>query len=46
MTDNELLLKGFDLASIATWLMIIGFAVLLYTSRNPKQHKPQRTSKK
>lgn len=37
MTQGELWLKSLDLATIATWIMIIGFAVLLYTSRSSKK---------
>jgi len=30
-------LKALDLATIATWVMIIGVTVLLYTSRSPRK---------
>lgn len=34
MTSGEIWLKSLDLATIATWVMIIGVAVLIYTSRS------------
>lgn len=46
MTDSELWLKGIDLATIATWLMIIGFAVLLYLARSGKPQSSRRSGKK
>jgi len=35
MKISELLAKGLDLASIATWITIIGVAVLAYISKAP-----------
>lgn len=39
--NGELLLKSLDLSTIATWVMIIGVAVLVIASRSSK-----RTSKR
>lgn len=41
MTQGELWLKSLDLATIATWIMIIGVAVLVYVSR-PSHRKSRR----
>lgn len=42
MTAGELWLKSLDLATIATWIMIIGFALLLYISRPNKKSQSSR----
>lgn len=44
MTTGELWLKGLDLATIATWVMIIGVAVLIYVSRSNRSSR--RSNKK
>lgn len=42
----EGLQKAVDLTTIATWIMIIGVAVLLYTSRDTKSRSSRRHAKK
>lgn len=47
MKVNELLLKGIDLATIAMWITIIGFSLLIYVSYlTSKRHAQKKTAKK
>lgn len=43
---SELWTIGANLTTIAMWVIIIGVAVLVYTSRTPKDHSSRRTPKK
>ena len=45
MFTSEGWLIGSSLATIATWVMIIGVAVLLYTSRRPKRSSQRSKNK-
>lgn len=39
MDKGELWLKSLDLATIATWVMIVGAAILLYLSRASRRSR-------